>query len=104
MVAVEMTGCLHLKSAVTQVAEDTLLINRDWVDVAPFAGLELIDVHPTEPGAANALWLKAGIIYPTTYPQTQARLTAQGIPVQTVNVSELIKAEGAVTCCSLIVL
>jgi dimethylargininase len=30
--AVIVTGCLHLKSAVTQVAEDTLLINPAWVD------------------------------------------------------------------------
>jgi N-dimethylarginine dimethylaminohydrolase len=29
---VPVTGCLHLKSAVTQVADDTLLINPNWVD------------------------------------------------------------------------
>jgi dimethylargininase len=99
---VPVTGCLHLKSAVTRVAPETLLIQRGWVDDNAFEHWSLIDVAPGEPYAANALLIGGSVIYAAAYPRTQARLEAHGIDVHTVDVSELAKAEGAVTCCSLI--
>lgn len=99
---VPVEGCLHLKSAVTQVAAGTLLINRRWVDAEPFARLELIDVDPTEPFAANALLVGESIVYPTAYPLTRLRLLQHGLDVRGVDMSELAKAEGGVSCCSLI--
>lgn len=99
---VEVTGCLHLKSAVTPVGADTLLINPQWVDRAYFSDFRLIEVDPDEPGAANALWLDRGVIYPSGFPATQQRLIDHGAPVIIVDASEVQKAEGAVTCCSLI--
>jgi len=99
---VDIEGCLHLTSAVTQVSEDTLLINGDWVDPDHFEGMNLIQVDPTEPMAANALRIGAAIIYPAHFPHTLLRLEAAGISVRTVDISELAKAEGAVTCCSLV--
>ncbi len=100
--SVPMRGCLHLKSAVTMVADGILLINRDWVDPAAFAGFRLIDVDADEPHAANALRIGDTLIYPSCFPRTQARLQAAGIKVHALDVSELQKAEGAVTCCSLV--
>jgi dimethylargininase len=99
---VEVTGCLHLKSAVTQVAVDTLLINPLWVDVAYFKGFRLIEVNPSELGAANAVWTDRGVVYPSNFPKTQQRLIEHGVPLIIVDASEVQKAEGAVTCCSLI--
>jgi dimethylargininase len=100
--AVPLTGCLHLKSAVSRAAPDTLLINPHWVDPARFAAFRLLDVDPAEPHAANALLLDRGVIYPSAFPLTLRRLEQSGIPVTIVDVSELQKAEGAVTCCSLV--
>lgn len=100
--AVPIHGCLHLKSAVTQVAEDTLLVQPAWVDPAAFAGFRLLEVDPGEEHAANALWLGGGVVYPACFPRTQRRLEEAGIAVTVVDVSELQKAEGAVTCCSLV--
>jgi dimethylargininase len=100
--AVEVTGCLHLKSACTQVGDNTLLINRDWVDVAAFAGFELIDVAATEPGAANALLVGETVVMPSAFPQTMALLEGRGLKVLRVDVSEFQKAEGGVTCKSII--
>ena len=95
--------CLHLKSAVTQVAEDTVLVNPAWLaDASPFAGHRTIEVDPDEEHAANAVRVGDAILYPDCFPKTLARLQAQGIAVTTVDVSELQKAEGAVTCCSLL--
>jgi dimethylargininase len=99
---VPIHGCLHLKSAVTQVAEDTLLVQPAWVDPAVFGGFRRIEVDPGEEHAANALWLGSGVLYPACFPRTQRRLEEAGIAVTSVDVSELQKAEGAVTCCSLV--
>lgn len=100
--AVPVRGCLHLKSAATSVSRDTLLINRQWVPADAFRGLSLIDVDPEEPRAANALAIGDVLIYPSTFPRTRERLEQRGLRVRTVDVDELQKAEGAVTCCSLV--
>ncbi|MEO6263864.1 MAG: arginine deiminase family protein [Luteimonas sp.] len=102
VLAVPTHGCLHLKSAATQVADDTLLVQPAWIDPGVFAGFRLIEVDPDEEHAANALRVGNGLIYPDCFPRTRQRLEAAGIPVTTVDVSELQKAEGAVTCCSLV--
>jgi dimethylargininase len=99
---VAVRGCLHLKSAVTRVGENTLLINRDWVDDSAFASQDLVEVHPSEPSAGNALLVGERVIYPAGYPATRERLHDRGLALEIVDLSELAKAEGAVTCCSLI--
>jgi dimethylargininase len=100
---VELTDCLHLKTAVTRVDENTLLINKNWVDANHFTGFDLIEVDASEPFAANCLPVKGKIIYPTTFPHTQRKLEQHGFQIVNVHLDELAKAEGAVTCCSLIV-
>ena len=100
--AVPVTGCLHLKSAVTLAAPDTVLINRRWVDAGHFAGLDLLDVHAEEPDAANALLIGATLIYSASHPLTRRKLEDRGIDVRAVDVAEMEKAEGAVTCCSIV--
>ncbi len=99
---VQMHDCLHLKTAVTKVDDKTLLINRNWVDTHHFENFRWIEVDPSEPFAANCLPVGNSIIYPTTFPKTCTKLEAAGCHVINVDVSELAKAEGAVTCCSLI--
>ena len=100
---VEMHDCLHLKTAVTKVDEKTLLINQKWVDSFHFKNFDLIDVDPSEPFAANCLPVNGHIIFPTSFPKTRAKLESRRYKIQAVSVDELAKAEGAVTCCSLII-
>ena len=100
--AVEVHGCLHLKSAATVVGENLLLINPAWLPPEPFARFDRIDVHPDEPSAANALRIGDQIVYPSMFPRTLERLERGGLRARIVDASEVAKAEGAVTCCSLI--
>ena len=102
VVPVRLTGCLHLKTAVTALAPDLLLINPQWVDADAFGDMRRIEVSPDEPFAANALLLEDSVIYASGFPRTAAAVRKAGIDVQTVDVSELAKAEGGVTCCSII--
>lgn len=93
---------LHLKSAVTRVAENTLLINPDWIDASAFEHFELIEIDREEPFGANALLVNNCVLYPQAYHKTLKRLEGYSLEVVLVDVSELAKAEGGVTCCSLI--
>ena len=101
--SVELHDCLHLKTAVTRVDNKTLLINKNWVDMHHFENFDLIEVHPSEPFAANCLPIGDSIIFPTVFPKTRTKLEERAYKMVTVDVSELAKAEGALTCCSLII-
>ncbi|MGZ8941075.1 MAG: dimethylarginine dimethylaminohydrolase family protein [Limisphaerales bacterium] len=104
VIGVQMHDCLHLKTALTRVDERTVLINPKWVDTHHFEKFKWIEVDPSEPFAANCLPVNGSIIFPTAFPKTCERLEAAGFQVMAVDVSELAKAEGAVTCCSLIIM
>ncbi len=99
---VKVKNCLHLKSAVTAVGPDTLLLNPDWVDPGIFEDFNIIETHPDEPGAANALLIGEEVVYPADFPMTALRLVEAGIELFLVDNSEVIKAEGGVTCCSVV--
>ncbi|MFH1185331.1 MAG: arginine deiminase-related protein [Chloroflexota bacterium] len=99
---VPVTGCLHLKSAVTEAAQDVLLLNPNWVDRGTFHGVKILEIDPSEPHAANALRIDETAIYCAAFPRTRARLDLAGIRIVVVEADELAKAEGALTCCSLI--
>jgi dimethylargininase len=60
---------LHLKSAVTAVSDDTLLVNPDWID-DHFDGYRTISVDPSEPLAANVLRVGGRVAVSTSYPRT----------------------------------
>lgn len=102
VIAVPVTGCLHLKSAVTYLGKNILLANRSWFDTGPFRGFEWIDVDASEPHAGNALTLKETVIFPASFPKTQARIEAKGFRVLSLDIAELQKAESGLTCSSLI--
>lgn len=99
---VAVAGALHLKTAVTQVAPDSILINPAWVDAGAFAGYDALTVDPAEPFAANAVLVNDAVIHSVAFPRTQEMLRARGIRVVGVDASELAKAEGGVTCCSVL--
>jgi len=100
--AVPARGGLHLKSAVTEAAPGVVLVNPAWMDAAALGHVSVIEIDPSEPYAANGLLVGGRLVYPESFPRTRARLEAAGVAVEPVDVSELQKAEGAVTCCSLV--
>jgi dimethylargininase len=97
------SGCLHLKSAVTALDQRSVLVNRQWLPPNAFAEFVRIDIDPSEPHAANVLAFGGRLLTGSAHPRTSARLEQHGFAVTAVDVSELAKAEGALTCCSLLV-
>jgi dimethylargininase len=92
-------GCLHLKSACSYIG-DAVLVHRPWVDEAAFAGVPVVDV-PEECGT-NVLTIGETVLVPSNAPRTAELLLGMGRQVRLLDNSELMKAEGALTCCSLI--
>jgi len=102
LTAVPVTGCLHLKSAVTYLGRNTLLGNRAWFQWKRFEGFEWVDVDPAEPHAGNALAIGESIVFPASFPKTRARIEAKGFHIESLDISELQKAESGLTCSSLL--
>jgi dimethylargininase len=100
--AVGVAGCLHLKSAATLVADGLLLANPRWLDLEAFDGVDHLPVAPDEPHAANTVRLPDAVLMPDAFPRTRARLEAAGLATCTVAADELARAEGGVSCQSII--
>jgi dimethylargininase len=100
---IPIRGCLHLKSAVTRAGPKTLVLNPSWVDPGLMPGWDVVPVDQREPFAGNVLWLGATTIVSDAFERTNAALSrATDSTLVPVPASELAKAEGGVTCCSLI--
>lgn len=103
VIAIPVHGCLHLKSACTALPDGRLLVNRAWLAADQLVGFDLIEVDPSEPHAANVVAMGERVGMASAYPKTAERLASLGFDVQTVDLSELAKAEGCATCLSLLI-
>jgi dimethylargininase len=102
VVPIEVAGCLHLKSACTALDDETLLANPAWVDPTAFEARRTIEVDPGELGAANAVRIGSSVLVQAGCPRTLERVAAAGYDTRAVDVGELAKAEGSLTCLSLL--
>lgn len=102
MQTVDLVDCLHLKSACSVIDRDTILANQHWVDPTVFDVPEVIHVPEEEPFAANILAIEGRLLVSAEAPGTISLLESRGHEVVPVANSELAKAEGGLTCCSII--
>lgn len=99
---VEVHGCLHLKSACTSLGDRTMLANRAWCDAEAFDGFQILDVPADEPWGANVLTIGDTALVPACFPGTARMVERLGWKIRTLDISELMKAEAALTCSSII--
>ena len=100
--AVEVQGCLHLKSAVTRLDDERLVANTGWLGMERVSGLEVVDVHPDEPGGANVLAVDGTLLCSAAHPRTNERLERLGYSIEVLALDELHKMESGVTCSSIL--
>ena len=100
--AVALEGCLHLKSACSVIPPDLLLLNPAWVDARTFGALRVLAVDEREPYAANTVTVSGTTLISSAYPLTHRGLEAAGVTTRALDVTELHKAEGGLTCMSLL--
>jgi dimethylargininase len=97
-----MHDCLHLKSGCTALPDDRLLVNPAWVDADDLEGFGLVPVPDDEPWAADVLSIADRVCMAAAFPRTADLVGGLGFDVRTVDLSEFAKAEGGVTCMSLV--
>ena len=100
IVPIAVRGCLHLRTAMTAIDDETLLANPGLVD--PPDDLRTLAVPDDEPSAGNVLRLGDMLCLSEAFPRTVERLRSHGRDVRTVDISELMKAEAGMTCLSLV--
>lgn len=100
--AVSMRDCLHLKSAATFVPPDILVVNPAWVEPHAFDARTVVEVAEGEAFAANTLTVGGVTLLSAAFPETERRLQRAGVTTRALDVSELQKAEAALTCMSLV--
>ena len=102
VIPVRVKSCLHLKAACTTIDDHTLLVNPHWLDLEPFADFRIISVAEQEPWAANCLRINNVLYMHVGFAKTVGRLQELGFATETIDVSELLKAEAGLTCSSII--
>jgi dimethylargininase len=99
---IEVRGALHLKTAVCSLGNGAVLANRAWLDCEQLSQFRIVDVAPGEERGANVLEVGGTVIVPDSFPRTAEIVEREGLRVRLLDVSELMKAEAGVTCCSLL--
>jgi dimethylargininase len=99
VVPVPVTGCLHLKTAMTALPDGTLIGVPELVDPSGLPGLRVA----SEPAGARVAVLREDhVLLATSAPRTAERLSAEGYTVTTVDISEFEALDGSVTCLSVL--
>lgn len=99
---IEVKRCLHLKTAVTALDAETLLVNPSWIDAASLPRVRRLIVPPEEPLGANALVVNGVVHLSARWKRTKELVERAGFSVNALDVSEFEKAEAGLTCLSLI--
>jgi len=92
---------LHLKSSVSYVGKNTLLLSGDFEAREEFEAYEKIVLDEAESYAGNTLFVNDTLIMPAGFPRTKEDLQKLGQPIIELDVSEARKMDGGLTCMSL---
>jgi dimethylargininase len=105
IVPVELpANVLHLKCVCSPLANDRVLLARDTVPAGTFEGAEVVWVPAEELYAANAVAVAdRGVIVADGYPRAREALSRAGFRTIAVATSEASKADGSLTCQSILI-
>jgi len=98
---VPVAAGLHLKSSVNFVGNNTLIVTKDLSTYRGFDRYERIILDMDEEYAANTLWVNGTLLIPKGFPNARQTLALMGLPVIELDVSEVRKMDGGLTCMSL---
>jgi dimethylargininase len=93
---------LHLKCVVSPLGDDIVLLAEDSLDDELFEGLDIVRAPFDETYAANAVAVDRHVVCAEEFPGTRGRLEAAGFIVHPVPTTEVRKADGSLTCQSLV--
>jgi dimethylargininase len=92
---------LHLKSGVSYLENNIMLVCGEFKSKPEFAGYNRIEIDDDESYAANSLWINDKILIPEGFPRTREKIEKAGYETITLDVSEFRKVDGGLSCLSL---
>ena len=92
---------LHLKSGVSYLENNNLLVTTSFMDKPEFQKFYQIIVDEDESYAANSLWINGNVLVPKGFLKTKQKIEAAGYKTIEVDVSEFRKLDGGLSCLSL---
>jgi dimethylargininase len=104
VIAVDLpASVLHLKCVCSPLGDDRVLLARGTVPAAVFRGADIVWVAEAESYAANAVAIGDTVVAAAGFSQTQEALARAGLHVVPIDTSEMRKADGSLTCLSILV-
>jgi dimethylargininase len=98
---VELKKMLHLKSGVSYLENNKLLIFGEFTGNKVFDKYDKIVIDDDESYAANSLWINGKVLVPEGFPKTRKKIEEAGYETVILNVSEFAKVDGGLSCLSL---
>ncbi len=102
---IDLPGGLHLKSVVTRIDERRFALYRGAAEI--FGGIERVNpeyraIPIPDAAAANCLVIGGTILHLAPYPESSSVFTSLGLQSLPLEMSELTKADGGLTCLSIL--
>ena len=98
---IELKKTLHLKSGVSYLENNNLLVCGEFIGNIEFEKLNKIIIDEDERYAANSLWINGKVLVPDGFPKTRIKIEEAGYETILLNVSEFCKVDGGLSCLSL---
>jgi dimethylargininase len=98
---VALKKVLHLKTGVSYLENNNLLVSGEFIDYPDFEKFSRIEVPDHEACAANSLWINGTVLVPKGFAVTQAKIEQAGYQTVEIDVSEFRKLDGGLSCLSL---
>ena len=99
---VPLAKMLHLKSGVSYLGNNNLLMSEFFINEPAFKKLNQIIVSEQESYAINCLLINQNLIVPEGFPQVLKSVENLGFKIYQINIHEYRKIDGGLTCLSLL--
>lgn len=96
-----MTTILHLKSGISYIGDNTLVVMEEMAENDQFHDFDLIRASEEESYAANCVRVNGHVLVAACFPKLTAELRAHGFSPLILEMSEFQKMDGGLSCLSL---
>jgi dimethylargininase len=97
----DMTTILHLKSGISYIGDNTLVVMEEMAASRRFANFDLLRVSEAESYAANCVRVNDRVLLADGFPNLRNELVTRGFNPLILDMSEFQKMDGGLSCLSL---
>jgi len=100
---IDVSGVLHLKSAVSCLDDETLMVGPGTVPETMFAGFKIVTKVESETHLTSTLRMRNGrLLMTANAPETAERVASAGFDIDLIDMSEFQAVDGGLTCLSIL--